>query len=49
MDVVEMVGRVDPFAAAVVDLEVEVFGRGCPEGRGEIGSLIDASVQKIIE
>ena len=38
VDVVEVVWRIDPFAAAVVDLEAEVFVRSCPEGWGEIAS-----------
>ena len=38
VDVVEVVGGVDPFAAAVVDLEMEVCSRTCPEGWGEIAS-----------
>ena len=38
VNVIEMVWRVDPFAAAVVYLEVEIFRRRCfVEGRGEIG------------
>lgn len=48
MDVVEVVGRIDPFAAAVVDHKIEVFGRTWPEGRGEIGSWVGASKQKLI-
>ena len=43
VDVVEVVGRIDPFAAAVVDHKIEVFGRTWPEGRGEIGSWVGAS------
>lgn len=38
VDVVEVVGRVYPFAAAVVDLEAEIWGRSCPESWREIGS-----------
>lgn len=38
MDVVEVVRRVDPHAAAVVDHETEIFGRTWSEGWGEIAS-----------
>ena len=43
VDVVKVVGRIDPFAAAVVDHKIEVFGRTWPEGRGEIASWLGAS------
>ena len=39
VDVVKVVKRVDPFAAAVVNLEVEIFGRSCfTESWGEVGA-----------
>lgn len=38
MDEVKVVWRVDPFATAVVDLEVEVLGRSCLVGWGEVTS-----------
>ena len=39
VNVIEVVWRVDPFAAAVVNLEVEIFRRRyLLEGWGEIGS-----------
>ena len=38
--VIEMIQGIDPFAAAVVDLETEIFGRSGLIGWGEIGPWV---------
>ena len=38
--VIEMIQGIDPFAAAVIDLETKIFGRSGLIGWGEIGSWV---------